>query len=279
VVQFQTFAFKGCRLAYRIVGKGPPLVMIQGAGAYGLGWNPQVEILAKHYTCLTFDNRGVGKSQPAGMPLSVEQMAADVDALMDQIGWHSAHIVGHSLGGLVALELALTDKSRIRSLALLCTFARGADARHLTLLLVWIILRIRFGPRRLRRQAFLDLVLPPGQRAVQSTDVSERIAAVFGHDIGDVPPITNRQLAAMTRHDVTPRLGELSGIPTLVISGDKDLIARPTSGRIIAAGIRSAKYIEIAGASHAFPVLEAERCGALLLQHLAAADSRNLQSA
>jgi pimeloyl-ACP methyl ester carboxylesterase len=251
--------------------------MLQGVGAYGLGWNPQVEILAKHYACLTFDNRGVGQSQPAGMPLSVPLMAADALALMDHVGWPSAHIVGHSLGGLISLELTLTAKKRVRSLALLCTFARGADARRLTPLLLWIILRIRFGPRTFRRQAFLDLVLPPGQRAVQSDEVSKRIAAVFGHDIGDVPPITNQQLEAMTRHDVTPRLRELAGIPTLVISGEKDLIARPSSGRAIAAGIPGAKYIEIPGASHALPVLEAERCGALLLEHLGGAERKYRQ--
>jgi pimeloyl-ACP methyl ester carboxylesterase len=65
-------------------------------------------------------------------------------------------------------------------------------------------------------------------------------------------------------------LGELAGIPTLVISGDRDIIARPSSGRAIAAGIPGARYIEIAGASHAFPILEPERCAALILEHLAA---------
>jgi pimeloyl-ACP methyl ester carboxylesterase len=246
--------------------------MIQGVGAYGTAPNPQVEILEKHYACLTFDNRGTGASQPAGMRLSVEQMAADALALMDHAGWASAHIVGHSLGGLIAMQLALMAKFRVRSLALLCTFARGSDGTRMTPALLWIGLRMRFAPRGLRRRAFMEMVLPPGQTRVYPNDLAERLSRVFGHDIADLPPIVNRQLAAMRRHDVTPRLSELSGIPTLVISAEKDLIARPSSGRAIAAGISGSRYIEIRGASHAFPILEAERCGALLLEHLADAE-------
>jgi pimeloyl-ACP methyl ester carboxylesterase len=78
----------------------------------------------------------------------------------------------------------------------------------------------------------------------------------------------------MGAHDVTMRLAELSGIPTLVISSEKDLIARPSSGRAIASGIPGARYLEIAGASHAFPILDAERCAALIMEHLAAAETR-----
>lgn len=268
----QTLEFRGCRLAWRIEGAGPPLVMIQGVGAHGTAPNPVVEILSHRYTCLVFDNRGIGASQPVGMPLSVDQMAADTLALMDHVGWASAHIVGHSLGGLIAQQLALTAKRRVRSLTLLCTFARGADGTGMTPRLIWIGLRVRYGSRRIRRRAFMELVLPPGQG--YPDDVADRLSGILGHDIADLPPISNEQLAAMGRHDVTRRLGELSGIPTLVISADKDPIARPSSGRSIAAGIAGAKYIEIPGASHSFPILEPARCGNLMLEHLAAAEHK-----
>ena len=268
MVAIQTFEVQGCALAYRVTGTGPPLLMIQGVGAHGTSWNPQVEMLNKHYTCLTFDNRGIGASQPLGRPLSVELMAADSLALMDHLRWDSAHIVGHSLGGLIALQIALDAKPRVRSLALLCTFARGADAKRITPALVWIGLRMQFGSRQVRRRAFMELVLPPGQKREGQDDLAKRLSDVFGHDIADMEPITNKQLAAMARCDVTPRLHELAGIPTLAVSAEYDMIALPRSGRAIAAGIPGARYIEIAGASHAFPVVEAERCGAMLLEHL-----------
>src|SRR3954468_17968138 len=88
----------GCRLHYAVCGDGPPVLLIQGVGVHGDGWRPQVEALASHRQCLTFDNRGLGGSQPVGAAVTVEQMAEDARVLMDALGWESAHVVGHSLG-------------------------------------------------------------------------------------------------------------------------------------------------------------------------------------
>ena len=273
---FPTLQSGGCRLSYRLDGPGrhdtPPLIMIQGVAAFGTSPNPQIEILQKYYDCLSFDNRGTGASQPVGANLTIARMASDVLALMDHLGWDSAHVIGHSLGGLVALQLALLAKDRVRSLALLCSFARGADALRVTPALLWILLRLRFGPHAVRRQAFLELVLPPGAKPDDTEGLAARFSAILGHDVADMPPLAAQQVAAMRTCDLTSRLSELSGIPTLVINGDQDPIARPDSGKAIAAAIAGARYVEIAGGSHAFPILEADRCGALLLHHLRAAD-------
>lgn len=242
--------------------------MIQGVGAFGTSPNPQIEMLAKHYTCLTFDNRGIGGSLPLGRPLTVEQMAKDALALLDEVGWETAHVVGHSLGGLTAMQLALNAKHRVRTLTLLCAFARGSDAVVITPELVWIILRIKFGLRFLRRQAFLELVLAPEERRGNMRKVAERLAGVLGHDVADVPAITNQQVAAMRSHDLTKRLHELAGIPTLVINGEKDPLARPESGRSLAEGIPGARYVEFSGTSHALPILQDARCARLILEHL-----------
>jgi pimeloyl-ACP methyl ester carboxylesterase len=122
----------GCRLAYEVVGEGPPVLFIQGVGVHGRGWLPQVEALSSGFRCLFFDNRGMGGSQPLTTPLTVEQMADDARALLACQGWESAHVVGHSLGGPIALELALSAPERVRSLSLLCTVARGRDATQLS---------------------------------------------------------------------------------------------------------------------------------------------------
>lgn len=266
MADLRTFEFQGCHFAWRIDGSGPPLLVIQGVGAYGTSPNPLTEVLARHYACLSFDNRGIGRSQPAAMELTVEQMATDALALMDQEGWESAHVMGHSLGGLIALQLALIAKRRVRSLSLLCTFARGAVATRMTPKIFWIGLRMRFAPRRLRRIAFMELVLPPGQEDRKTDEMAEFLAGIFGHDIADVPPITNAQLGAMKKCDVTGRLGELAGIPALVISGEHDLLAPPFAGRVIAGGIPDARYLEIPNGSHAFPILEPERCAAMIYE-------------
>src|SRR5690242_4523426 len=77
-----SYMFEGCALAWRLDGAGPPLVMIEGTGSYGTSANPLIDRLQKRYTCLSFDNRGLGASQPAGKELTVRQMARDALALM-----------------------------------------------------------------------------------------------------------------------------------------------------------------------------------------------------
>jgi pimeloyl-ACP methyl ester carboxylesterase len=246
--------------------------MIQGVGAVGTSPNPQIERLTKHYTCLTFDNRGIGASQPAGRKVTVEQMASDALRLLDEVGWESAHVVGHSLGSLTALQLALRAKKRVRTLTLLCAFARGADAVQLSAALLWIIARIKLGPRWIRRQAFMELVLAPEElRAARRggiNRVARRLEGVLGHDLGDIPPVTSAQVAAMRSQNLTPRLRELAGIPTLVINGEKDPLAKPASGKALAAAIPGARYMEIRGTSHAMPILQDEACAKLILEHL-----------
>jgi pimeloyl-ACP methyl ester carboxylesterase len=260
--------FEGCRFAWRVDGAGPPLVIIQGVGACGTSPNPQIELLASHYSCLGFDNRGIGMSLPAGRPLSLAQMAADVGAVMDDLGWASAHIVAHSFGGMVAMQLALSERRRVRSLALLCSFARGADAAQPSFWLVWILARLRLGSRALRRRAFQELVLPEDHPELHSAAMAQRLSGIVGHDIADAPPITREQVSVMRGADLTARLSELAGIPTLVVNGEKDRLARPELGRALAAGIPGARYVEIAGAGHSLPVIDPEVCAALILSHL-----------
>ncbi len=259
----------GSRLHYDVVGSGPPTVFIQGTGVRGAGWAPQTAALQAEFTCLVFDHRGMGASQPQGARVTVPQLAQDTLALMDAQGWSSAHIVGHSLGGLVALEVALAARARVRSLSLLCTFARGRDATRLTAAMLWTGLRTRIGTRAQRRRAFLELVVPASAPpAARSAAVAAELAPLFGHDLADQPPIVMAQLRAMTAYDATPRLATLAGLPTLVVSAEEDRIAPPSLGRSLAAGIPGASYHELGGAAHGMPIHRAAEVNGLLEQHL-----------
>jgi pimeloyl-ACP methyl ester carboxylesterase len=266
------FLYRGCNLAYRVEGEGAPVVFIQGVGVHGDGWKPQTDALREHFSCLSFDNRGMGASQPRAVPLSVAAMAEDTRALLDHLGWPSAHLVGHSLGGVVALDFALTHPRRVRSLALLCTMARGADATRLSRRMLWLGLRSRLGSRRMRREAFLQLVMPADALArADRAALAEELAALFGHDLADQPPVAMAQLGALRRYDATPRLGEIR-VPTLVMSSSHDPIAPPRSGRALAAGISGAEYVEYPGASHGLPIQHAAEVNARLPRHFRAAD-------
>lgn len=264
-----TFDSDGCRFHYDLVGAGPPIVFIQGTGVHGAGWAPQTTALQSEFACLSFDHRGMGASQPTGARVTIAQLARDTLALMDAQGWASAHVVGHSLGGLVALEVALASRARVRSLALLCTFARGRDATRLTPAMLWTGLRTRIGTRAQRRRAFLELVLPStAQSEVETAATAANLAPLFGHDLADQPPIVMAQLRAMTAYDATPQLAALSGVPTLVVSAEHDRIAPPALGRALAAGIPGADYHELAGAAHGMPIHRAAEVNAMLRAHL-----------
>lgn len=262
--------FDGCRLAFALRGTGVPVLLIQGVGVGGDGWNPLIDLLAASCRCLSFDNRGFGRSNPAGRPITVPQMAADALALLDACGWPAAHVVGHSLGGLVAQHLALANPARVKSLSLLCTVARGRDATRLSPALLWRGLRSRIGPRRQRRRAFLELVAAPQElRDVDRDELAARLAPLFGHDLADQPPVVAAQLAALRAYDATPRLRELAGRPTLVLSAEHDCIAPPRFGRALAAGIPGARYVEIDGAAHGVIVLAPRTAAAPLLETIA----------
>ena len=218
----------GFRLAYTRQRSGPVVLLIQGVGVHGDGWLPQVEALGGQFTCITFDNRGLGQSGPAVGPISVEQIADDARAVLDAEKIDACHVVGHSLGGTVAIPLALQARERVRSLALLCTFADGRDAAPLTPRMMWMGMRSRIGTRAMRRRGFAGLIFPPG-RAVNAD--FPRLAALFGHDLADTPKVVGLQFKAMRRAALSGRLGELDELPMVVASAVHDPIARRCLGK------------------------------------------------
>lgn len=270
----RTLLHRGCTLAYEVSGSGPPVVWIQGMGLHGRGWAPQVDVLDARYRCLTFDNRGMARSQPVGERLTVPLMVSDVVALMDREGLDAAHLVGHSMGGLLALATALEHRARVRSLTLLSTFARGSDASRPRGPMIWIGARTMIGTRRMRRLAFLEMVMPPEVLASKDRDtLAAELEPIFGHDLGERPPIVMSQLSATGAYDASPRLGELAGMPTLVVTGAEDIVAPPSFGKALAQGIPGARWIEVAGAGHGLPIQMTERTNALIEEHLEHAES------
>ena len=267
-----SLAHDGTTFAYRVRGRGAPVVFVQGVGLHGDGWAPQVDELSEAFTCLSFDHRGMGASQPAAVAVTVERLAGDVLALMDAQGWDSAHLVGHSLGALVALEVAATAPARASSLALLCCVVRGRDATRVTWPIARLGIAATFGGARARRHAFLRLVLPPS--ALRGADLDALAAALaprFGHDLAEQPDVVDAQLAALRRYDARARIGQLPAVPTLVVSAEHDPIAPPRFGQDLAAAIPGARFVCIRDAAHGVTIQRAPEVNALLHEHLCSA--------
>lgn len=250
------------------------MLFIQGIGLHGDGWNPQIDDLAADYNCLSFDNRGMAHSQPVGpAPLTVPLMADDVLAIADAVGWDTFHLVGHSMGGHIATEVALGSAARVRSLTLMCTSARGRDMPPMTPSMLWTSIRSRIGTRRGRRHAFMEMVLPRHIREVEDLDTwAQRLEPVFGHDLADSPPVVLRQVGAIRQHDVTKRLAEIRGIPTLVLTGEEDPLSPPRFGQELADGIDDARHVVVERHSHGVTVTAAAEVNRLLRQHLSTSE-------
>jgi 3-oxoadipate enol-lactonase len=262
------------RLSYLVEGSGPPVLLVQGAGIVGEGWRPQFDELRDRFTVITLDNRGIGASTLPAEPLTIERMAADALAITEALDIPRFHLAGHSMGGLIAQEVALRARDRVASLAFFCTFAHGWQAARLTPAMLLTALRMRIGPRPMRRRAFTELVMPASYlQQVDRAELAEHLRALFGYDLAEQPSIAIKQVRAMSRYDAGERLASLGGIPTLVVSATEDRIARPGFGRELAALIPGARYVEISDAGHAVTIQCAGRINQLLVDHLSEAEA------
>ncbi len=116
------------KIAWESHGAGHPLLLIQGLGYARWGWDPVLPALAERYRVLTFDNRGIGESDKPEGPYTAQLMAADALQVLDEAGVDRAHVVGASLGGMIAQEVAAGAPERVDKLVLCCTTRGGDDA-------------------------------------------------------------------------------------------------------------------------------------------------------
>ena len=243
---------------------GPPVLFIQGVGVPGCGWTPQTDALRSNFWVTSFDHRGIGNSDLGKDPLTIDLFAQDALAVLDHLGIESAHVVGHSMGGVVASQLALNAPERIRSLSLLCTFHKGKNAAKINAWKVWIGLRCHLGTLRMRRFAFQEMIF-----SRQELDTVDRDAfafeaqSLFGRDLAEQPSTIMKQLSALRKHDCSMLLGSLTDIPSLVISGAQDRIAPPTEGRALSEAI-SGEYQEWKGTAHGLPITQKDKLNSTL---------------
>jgi len=223
-------------------GAGDPVLLIMGH-AYGAGmWHRTAPALAASYRVIRFDNRGVGRSSDPPGPYPVQLMADDALAVLDAAGAVSAHVHGVSLGGAIALQLALDDPGRVRSLILGCTAASAEGVPRGALL---TRARSLLPAAALNRLAWKLLYGPgtPASRRAEDQQIVRRTRCTGRGRRG--------QLAGAASFDVTGRLAEI-GIPALVMHGAQDRIVPAASARRLAGGITGARLVIFPDAGHAY---------------------------
>lgn len=255
------------KISYDVVGAGPAVLMIQGIAVIGNGWKPQVDAMSSHFQFATFDHRGIGASSPVKGTMTIDEMVDDAIAIMDDLNWSSAHIVGHSMGGVIAQQLAVSHPTRVKSLTLMCTVARGANAVKMSLPMLLTAIRMHIGPRRSRRRAFLELLMPrPHLNSVDAEMLATALAPLFGYDLACQPMVAMKQAGALKKQDMSHALADVR-VPTLIINAQYDRIAPPHFGRDLHERIAGSRFIEIPDAAHGVPIQKPDLINTLLQEH------------
>jgi len=239
-------------LCYNIRGDGQPLILIAGFATAQNAWFPLLRAFSKHYRVVTFDNRGIGGSDKPDGPYSTKMMAGDTIALMDHLGIDRAHVLGGSMGGMIAQHIAIDHPQRVDKLILFSTSVGGQPLRDMLFDLAeattpnWNRSSSDLAGADLRKltaaiasrsfnQPFNRLVIVPLARLMLSLGMTKVPAG---------------QLEAMMTHNVLDRL-HLIKAPTLVLTGSKDRLMPPQWSEVLASRIKGAKLVSIDGGSHA----------------------------
>lgn len=231
---------------------GPPVLLVQGTGLTAGAWGPQIAALADRCRLVWLDNRGIGGSAAHRGPSAVPAMADDARRVLDAAGLDRAVIVGHSLGGLIALELARSAPDRAAGLVLAASPADGWSMAIPAAASWWLACRTQIGTRASRRAAWLEFLFPREEIArIGAAPLAARLEAAFGRAVEDLPAVATRQILGARSY----RPGDLGAVrtPTLVVLPEGDRVVHPSSSERLAAGIPGARLVRYPGAGHAFP--------------------------
>jgi pimeloyl-ACP methyl ester carboxylesterase len=254
-------------LSYERSGSGPPLLLIMGMSGTSLHWGePFLELLRRDFDVIAYDHRGVGASTRLEGAITTTQMAEDASALLGALELESAHVLGISMGGMIAQELALSHPEQVRTLTLGCTYCGGPEAR---LSPPEVLQRLAESMMSGDRERALRTGWEINVSATMASDADAYAAFRAIAERGAVAvPVIMSQLQACTAHDTSSRLAELSA-PTLVIHGTDDQLLPVGNGRQIAGLIPGSKLEIFDGVGHLFFWEQPARAAELLRSHAA----------
>jgi pimeloyl-ACP methyl ester carboxylesterase len=237
-------------LHWERTGSGPAVLLITGLGLSGGSWWRTVPVLAKQHEVITFDNRGVGRSDAVFHAYSTTTMADDAVSVLDAAGIDSAHVYGISLGGMVAQQIALRHPGRVTSLVLGATSPGGRHASDPDRE-VLEFLRQRAGMRH-EAAAWKSVRFNYSERC--RTEHPERIAEDVAQRLGNgfTAQAYRAQMWAAGTHDAYRELPQITA-RTLVVHGCEDRMIPIDNGRLIASRIPGARMLELPRTGHLYP--------------------------
>jgi pimeloyl-ACP methyl ester carboxylesterase len=244
-------------------GVGETLLLHQGLGQGSWAWRFQVPAFARVFRTIAFDTRGTGRSPHPGEPYGIDDLAADAETILDG---RRARVVGFSMGGFVALTLALERPELVHALVLAGTGAGGPDRVRRPAHVREAFERARALPPEEARRVTLPYTFSPGWTEAHPERFEEIVAAALERP---TPPETiDAHVAASYAFFARAVEVERIGVPALVLHGSEDVIVPPENGRALARRLPHARYVELEGRGHNVQLEDPDTFNALVLDFL-----------
>jgi 3-oxoadipate enol-lactonase len=254
-------------LSYDRAGEGPPLLLIMGMSGTKHHWGESLlHALQPDFETIVYDHRDAGDSTRTGRPFTIVDLAQDAAGLLAALDIDSAHVMGISMGGMIAQELALAHTDRVRSLTLGCTYCGGAGS----VLASEAVMRklaeaMSSGDREHAIRASWEVNVSPSFAADE--DAWARFRAT-GMRYGLPVEVIMRQMQAIAGHDTSARLPSLE-VPTQVVHGTLDQLLPVHNGHMVAELIPDSRLEIYEDVGHMFFLEQPERTAQLLCEHAA----------
>jgi pimeloyl-ACP methyl ester carboxylesterase len=252
---------------YEVHGEGFPLIMIMGLGGNIDWWDPRlIQELSKKFKLIILDNRGAGRTDISSRKYTIKLFADDTVGLMGALGISRAHVLGISMGGMIAQELALNYPEKVEKLVLCSTLCGGAKAVPASQEVLGTLMadRSALSPEEIAKTV-IPLILTESFIKKNPDFVELSLQQILR------APISNeaftRQVNAIMEFDTYERLSQIK-VPTLVLHGKQDILIPPENGSILAKAIPNAKLVYLKNSAHGL-VEDMDKVISVLLDFLA----------
>lgn len=266
---------EGTKIYWDERGKGQEsLLLIMGLGSASDMWHRLLPVFAERYRTIFFDNRGVGQSDAHKGPYAIADMAKDAVAVMDASRVERAHVIGFSMGGFIAQELALRYSERVRRLVLASTACGGS---RVVMAEPEVLMALEAKGAKTREEGFWTTAPYNYHPSTPRSLIEEDLAVTLRSPLKRESYQAQLQ-AIMTWEGTYSRLKKLS-VPTLVLHGDSDRLIPTENGRVLAQVIPGAELVLIEGAGHRFMTDKLAEAGRCILSFLESAEARKHSTA
>jgi pimeloyl-ACP methyl ester carboxylesterase len=246
----------GIQIAYQRSGTGIPLVLIAGVGYGSWFWHKLVPLLEDQFEVITFDNRGSGESDKPPGPYTVPMMAADTNGLLDALDIAEAYIFGHSLGGFIAQEMAVSRPDLLGKLVLASTNHGGQNVIPITSEALQVLTNRDGEPMELIKRG-ITIATAPGFADNNPQIVQELIKYRFTNPVPaeqyQAQVMAGAGMATLTNEQVIERMASIK-VPVLIMFGEHDQVVPPDNAQMMADKLPNASIHILPQVGHIFPI-------------------------